>query len=82
VELVKEVTNDIRERHYQAKTVTVKLRYGNFETFTRAKTMSAPTDQEEPVRKAAFECLKRFELENRRVRLLGVRLTGLEKQEL
>jgi len=82
VELVKEVTDDIRERHYKSKTVTVKLRYGNFETYTRAKTVSAPTDQEELIRKAAFECLKRFDLDKKRVRLLGVRLTGLEKQDL
>jgi DNA polymerase-4 len=80
VALVKDVVEDIRQRRYKARTVTVKLRYGNFTTHTRARTMPEPADSEDPIRKAAFECLKRFELDSRRVRLIGVRLTGLEKQ--
>jgi len=36
------------------------------------------SDTEEKNRKAAFSCLKRIDL-NRRVRLIGVRITNLEK---
>jgi hypothetical protein len=36
------------------------------------------TDSEEVMRKAAFACLKRIEL-NKRVRLIGVRASNLEK---
>jgi hypothetical protein len=35
-------------------------------------------DSEEELRKAAFACLKRIEL-NKRVRLIGVRASNLEK---
>jgi DNA polymerase-4 len=78
VELTKEVINDIRERGYRGKTVTIKVRFSDFKTYTRAKTLPELTDSEEQIRRAAFECLKRLELK-RKVRLLGVRISHLEK---
>ncbi|HAK59427.1 MAG TPA: DNA polymerase IV, partial [Nitrospiraceae bacterium] len=78
VEQVKEVVADIRARGYTGKTVTVKVRYSDFVTRTRAKTMAGHTDTEEAIRKAVFECFKRFTFE-KKVRLIGVRLGGLEK---
>jgi DNA polymerase-4 len=78
VSLTREVVDDLRPRNYKARTVTVKIRFSDFDTHTRAKTMAAPSDSEEDIRKAAFACLKRFEF-NKKVRLIGVRLSGLEK---
>ncbi len=80
VNLTKEVVDDLRPRNYKARTVTVKIRFSDFDTHTRAKTMAAPSDSEEDIRKAAFACLKRFELA-RKVRLIGVRVSGLERTE-
>jgi DNA polymerase-4 len=80
VNLTKEVVDDLRPRNYKARTVTVKIRFSDFDTHTRAKTMAVPSDSEEDIRKAAFACLKRFEL-TRKVRLIGVRLSGLERTE-
>lgn len=77
-ELTKEVVIDMIQHGYRAKTVTIKIRFSDFETFTRAKTMSDFSDSEAEIRKAAFSCLKRIAL-NRRVRLIGVRATNLEK---
>jgi DNA polymerase-4 len=78
VELIKEVIPDIRERGYKAKTVTVKIRFNDFVTRTRAKTMTGPSDSEDEIRRAAFECMKRFAF-GKKVRLIGIRLSGLEK---
>ena len=77
-ELTKEVVADMHDEGYRAKTVTIKIRFGDFQTLTRAKTMSDYTDSEDEIRKAAFACLKRIDL-NKRVRLIGVRVTNLEK---
>ena len=77
-ELAKGVVADMQDSGYQAKTVTIKIRFGDFQTLTRAKTMVGYTDAEEEIRKAAFACLKRIDL-NKRVRLIGVRATNLEK---
>ena len=76
--LTRDVTDEMKESGYKGKTVTVKVRFSDFETHTRAKTISKPTDSEEEIRKAAFDCLKRFELK-KNVRLIGVRVGGLEK---
>jgi DNA polymerase IV len=66
--------------HYKARTFTVKVRFNDFETITRAATLPAVTDGDEEIRKAAFACLKRVNLA-KRVRLLGVRAANLEKTE-
>jgi DNA polymerase-4 len=79
-ELAKEVVVDMQDEEYRTKTVTIKIRFSDFQTLTRAKTMPCFTDSEEEIRKAAFACLKRIEL-NKRVRLIGVRATNLEKIE-
>jgi DNA polymerase-4 len=77
-ELTKEVVAEMQEHGYQTRTVTIKIRFSDFQTLTRAKTIPAYTDAEEEIRKAAFACLKRIDL-NKRVRLIGVRASNLEK---
>ena len=77
-ELTKEVVSDLTRKDFSAKTITLKVRFDDFCTITRACSLENATDSEEQVRKAAFSCLKRIEL-NRRVRLIGVRVTNLEK---
>jgi DNA polymerase-4 len=81
VELEKEVVADILKRGYRAKTVTIKIRFSDFETLTRAHTLDAATDSQDAIRRAAFECMKRIEFK-KKVRLIGIRLSGLEKANL
>jgi DNA polymerase-4 len=80
VELEKEIVADILKRGYRAKTVTIKIRFSDFETHTRAHTLAA-TDSQDAIRRAAFECMKRIEFK-KKVRLIGIRLSGLEKANL
>jgi DNA polymerase-4 len=74
--LAREVAEELREEGYRGRTVGIKLRFADFETHTREKTLAEPTDSEITIRKAAFECLGRLKLD-RRVRLLGVRVGDL-----
>jgi DNA polymerase-4 len=76
--LARDVAEELREEGYQGRTVGIKLRFADFETHTREKTLPAPTDSETAIRKAAFECLGRLKLD-RRVRLLGVRVGDLSR---
>lgn len=76
--LTKEVVLGLRQEGFQAKTVTVKVRFSDFQTLTRSVSLTHGTDSGEEIRKAAFACLKRVEL-HKRIRLIGVRLTHLEK---
>jgi len=79
-DLAKQVVNDMRESGYKAKTVTVKIRFSDFQTLTRAKTLAVCTVSEEGIRKAAFSCLQRIEL-TKKVRLIGVRVSKLEQHK-
>jgi DNA polymerase-4 len=76
--LIREVVSEMQNSGYKARTVTIKIRFSDFETKTRAKTLTDYTDAEEEMRKVAFSCLKRIDL-NKRVRLIGVRASNLEK---
>ena len=78
VELIKDVIITMKEEGYRGRTVTVKVRFNDFTTHTRAKTLDKFTDLEGEIRKAAFDCLGRFELK-KKVRLIGVRISNLEK---
>jgi DNA polymerase IV len=76
--LSREVADEVKEEGYRARTVAIKLRFSDFETHTREKTLSEPTGAVDTIRKAAFECLGRVELD-RKVRLIGVRVGDLER---
>lgn len=76
--LTKRIVEDMKKSGYKAQTFTLKLRFSDFETHTRAKTIDMATDSEEAIRRTIFECLKRIEIK-KRVRLLGVRAGKLAK---
>ncbi len=77
VALIKEVVGRLRQYHYKSRTVTLKLRYADFETHTRSFTMPNPTDALTVIEKAVHNCLDSVVLA-KPVRLVGVRLTNLE----
>jgi DNA polymerase-4 len=72
------LAEDLRRKGYRGRTIGLKLRYDNFQTVTRDRTLPEATDDGPTIRRAAGECLKRVSLA-RRIRLLGVRVGGLEK---
>ena len=75
-ELVSEACQLLRNENWQTSTVSIKLRYTDFVTLTRAKTIE-PTDDD----KVVFEIVKDlFEKSfNRRV---GIRLIGIHLSKL
>lgn len=79
-ELTKEVVSDLDRKGYSARTITLKIRFDDFRTITRGTTIQDYSDLEDVIRRAAFSCLKRIDL-NRKVRLIGIRVTNLEKVE-
>ncbi|MDI6891019.1 MAG: DNA polymerase IV [Thermodesulfovibrionales bacterium] len=77
-ELTREVVDNMKGSGYKGKTVTIKIRFSNFETHTRAKTLDDFTNSIDILRKAAFEALGRIELK-KKVRLIGVRIGRLAR---
>lgn len=78
VELTQDVIVSMKEEGYRGRTLTVKVRFMDFKTYTRAKTLEEFTDSEPQIRRAVFDCLGRFELK-KKVRLIGVRISNLKK---
>jgi DNA polymerase-4 len=76
--LVDDVVEELREEGYAARTVTVKIRYRDFRTHTRAQTLPGPVEDAAAVRTTAIALLERFAMD-RPVRLVGVRLSNLRK---
>jgi DNA polymerase-4 len=72
------LAGDLERKGYLGKTIGLKLRYDNFQTVTRDRTIDTPTRDAGAIRRAAGECLKRVPLD-RRIRLLGVRIGALSQ---
>ena len=79
MELIQGVVVSMKEEGYRGRTVTVKVRFNDFKTYTRAKSLEKFADSEPEIRRAAFDCLGRFELKQK-VRLIGFRISNLEKE--
>jgi DNA polymerase-4 len=72
------VAGDLERKGYVGRTIGLKLRFDNFKTVTRDRSLEAPTRDAAAIRRAAGECLKRVPLD-RRIRLLGVRVGALSR---
>ena len=75
-DLCHRVADDLKRKGVVGKTIGLKLRYDNFKTVTRDRTLQVPTGDAVTIRRAAGECLKRVPLD-RPIRLLGVRVGAL-----
>ncbi len=79
--LCQRVADDLRRKGYVGHTIGIKLRFADFHTVTRDLTRAVATADALEIRQAATECLKRIPLQQK-LRLLGVRVTGLESAAL
>jgi DNA polymerase-4 len=75
--LASEVTNGLRKRQLAACTITLKVRFENFETVTRSRTLTVPVAGEQMIEDHARALLRKTEAGRRHVRLLGVGASGL-----
>ncbi|WP_203567316.1 DNA polymerase IV [Aestuariimicrobium ganziense] len=65
----------VRRHGTFARTVTIKVRLGDFTTWTRSRTLAGGTDQPERVAAVAISLLRHLDLREG-VRLLGLGLSG------
>lgn len=75
--LAEGVAASLGKRELSAGTVTVKVRYSDFQTVTRSLTLSTRTSEAEVLRASAQALLGRTEAGRRPVRLLGVGCSNL-----
>ena len=75
--LVEEVGARLRQEGSYARCITVKIRYANFKTITRSRTLSTPTRFDREIFAVARELLKKNLTPGGSVRLLGVSASSL-----
>lgn len=79
--LSEKVAQGLERRELTARTVTLKARYPDFTTLTRARTLDRPTATAGVIAAVAKELLRQTEAESHGVRLLGVTGSSLSHGE-
>jgi DNA polymerase IV (DinB-like DNA polymerase) len=80
-QLAAEVAKETVAQKLFFKTVTVKVRYENFETHTRSKTLAFMTNRMQYLQKTARDLLKAYLKSDRKIRLIGIRVSSFVKGE-
>ena len=75
--LVGDVAARLRRQGGRARRITLKLRYSDFKTITRSRTLKAPTCFDVDIFKVARELLASNVAPGRPVRLLGISTSGI-----
>ena len=73
--LSKDIYEEIREYKISFRTITLKIRYENFETHTKSKTVK-PSDKANTIIDVSKQLVKPY-LKGRKIRLVGIRVSNL-----
>lgn len=79
--LSERVAARVRGEQMVARTVVLKVRFADFTTITRSRTLRQPTDLARDVHAAAVAAFDGLGLDRARIRLVGVRAEGLQPVE-
>jgi DNA polymerase-4 len=78
--LGRQLCETLARQERRGRTIGIKVRLDDFSTYTRARTLPEPTNDTDVVLRVATELLRDFD-PPRPVRLLGVRVAGLDRDE-
>jgi DNA polymerase IV len=76
--LTGELCDTLAKEERRGRTIGIKVRFDDFSTVTRARSIDAPVNDSSTVGQIALELLRRLD-PRRPVRLLGVRVAGLDE---
>jgi nucleotidyltransferase/DNA polymerase involved in DNA repair len=79
LELSEHVGYRLRAHHANARTVELKIRFEDFTTCQRHRTVSQPVHLGESIYRIALTLLNFFASDSRRIRLIGVGVSGLSE---
>lgn len=79
--LSERVAARVRGEAMVGRTVVLKVRFADFTTITRSRTLRQPTDLARDVHAAAVAAYDGLGLDRARIRLVGVRVEGLQPLE-
>jgi len=79
--LCEEVYKEVKKYNFLFKTVTITVRYENFETHTHSKTLPFLTNRLSDFEKTAHELMQPYLRPERKIRLVGARVSSLVSSE-
>lgn len=80
-ELAENISAGMKKKNLSGKTVTIKVRYDDFETVTRSNSSSQYFNDATYIAETAKQLLEQTEAGQRNVRLLGITLSNLNIHE-
>ncbi len=81
-EVAKDVYSRVESEHYLFRNIGIKIRFTGFETHTRSKSLSSHSSSFEILARECEKLLSEFYESERKVRLIGVRVSSLKKKEV
>ena len=69
----------LRENNYYAKTISIKVRFADFSTISRSKTLPLPIDSTHDIYETAKTLYLALNLDRARLRLVGISLDNLSE---
>jgi len=79
-EINERIHSNLEKNNIFYKTITLKIRFQGFETFTRSKTLPLPIRNRKYAIKIVLELFNEFSSLKRKVRLVGIRFSNLEEK--
>lgn len=80
-QLAEEVAHDLQQQNLMGKTITLKVKYDNFDLVTRSQTFQQGVNDEKQIYRVCKNLLTHTDAGLRKVRLLGVGLSSFNQQE-
>jgi DNA polymerase IV (DinB-like DNA polymerase) len=77
----KRIHKSILKHQIAYKTITLKIRFEGFQTYTRSKTLPFHIQDEQYVLKIILQLFKEFSNGNKKIRLVGIKLSSFEKNK-
>jgi len=77
--LLQKTLTKLLEKNLVAYTLTIKIKYQNFVQITRGRTLSQPIRNTEATKLLIADLLKQTDVGLKKVRLLGITLSGLDQ---
>lgn len=76
------IASDLRKKKEGARTITLKLRYSDFTTFSRQTTIDAATQDEKVIFDQALQLFRNEKTGSKKIRLIGMSVSHLSPPEL
>lgn len=80
-DIVSKITKQLEKRSLLAKTISIKIRFEGYITYTRSYSYSSYLIDESTFFNQAMRLLDEFRVSTKKVRLVGVRLSGLKSRK-